>query len=317
MLPVQVSRAATVGLCAAWVCACWGEQVPALIPIGQPESVYAPPAPPREGDGINQGAVHLDFDLVVTTDYVWRGIERFEFDPDFPRSPGAPDPGTPDEGEDVANAQLNLKLRWDLGKFPSPFIRVFVDAAEDTDQPGSSSFREIQPTLGFDWNIRPLKFSFGNTNYIFPETDFDANGVPESGEVFARLEIDDSYFFKTERPIFAPYVFAAYDYDKFEGLYAEAGVSHTFLIEETPLAITVNGHVAYASGLSEIFIGNGGFQHYQVGVTADYSLNQLFNFSTRFGEWSLTGFINYTGEIDEDMRVDEQLWGGGGITFKY
>jgi hypothetical protein len=42
------------------------------------ESVYAPPAPPREEEGVNEGAVHFDLLIGYFTDYVFRGIERFD-----------------------------------------------------------------------------------------------------------------------------------------------------------------------------------------------------------------------------------------------
>jgi len=56
----------------------------------QRESVYAPPTPLRENDGVNQGAVHTELAVRYLTDYVFRGIERFEFDPGFPRDPASP-----------------------------------------------------------------------------------------------------------------------------------------------------------------------------------------------------------------------------------
>ncbi|MCS7032610.1 MAG: hypothetical protein NZ561_01290, partial [Phycisphaerae bacterium] len=205
-----------------------------------PESVYAPPSPPGEGEGINEGAVRLSFDVSYFTDYIWRGIERFEFDPRFPRDPQSPAPVLQREKEDAANVQLNVRVQWDLGKLPSPFVQAFVDAAEDTAQ-GDSSFREIRPTVGFDWNVRPFLLTFGNTNYIFPEGDFDANGVPESGEAFVRVEIDDSYFLSLERPLLRPYVLCAYDYDAFDGFYLEAGLRHVLQIEDTPLTLSFEG----------------------------------------------------------------------------
>lgn len=283
-----------------------------LVRQEQRESVYAPPAPAREDEGLNQGAVHVALGVSYLTDYVWRGIERFEFDPRFATIPN----GNSTSKEDFANIQFEGRLSFDLGKFPSPFVELFVNAAEDQ-QGEDQSFQEIRPTVGFDWNLRPLKFSGGHTSYIFPEDETDANGVPESSEIFGRLEIDDSYFFRTERPVFSPYVFAAYDYDEFEGSYIEAGGKHVFQFEDTGLTLTLNAHVAYVSGLTEVYGDSSGFQHYQVGLTGEYSLNQLLNFSTRYGEWSIRGYLNFTGEIDKDLHADDQLWGGAGIGFKY
>lgn len=281
----------------------------------QPESVYAPPEPPREDSGTNEGAFRLQLSINYLTDNIWRGIERFEFDPDFPRDPSVPPP-TGSTKEDYANLQFDGKASFDLGKFPSPFVRLFLNVGEESSGE-VSSFQELNPTVGFDWNLRPFIFTIGHTNYIFPEDEADANGVPESAELFGRIEIDDSYFFRSERPIFSPYVFAAYDYSEFEGIYIEAGVSHMFVFEDTPFTLTAEGHVAYVSGLSEVYGGSAGFQHYQVGLIGDFSLNQVLNFSKRYGEWSIRGYLYYTGEIEEDLRASEQLWGGAGIGFKY
>lgn len=280
----------------------------------RPESVYAPPEPPRENSGINEGAFRLQLSINYLTDNVWRGIERFEYDPEF-ADPSAPVP-TGSTKEDYANLQFDGKASFDLGKFPSPFVRLFLNVAEESSGE-VSSFQELDPSLGFDWNLRPFVFTVGHTNYIFPESEVDANGVPESAELFGRIEVDDSYFFRTERPILSPYVFAAYDYSEFEGVYVEAGVSHTFVFEDTPFTLRAEGSVAYVSGLSEIYGDSAGFQHYQAGLVGDCSLNQIFNFSKRYGEWSIRGYLYYTGRIDEDLRADEQLWGGAGIGFKY
>mgnify|MGYP001022749128 CR=1 FL=1 len=280
------------------------------------ESVYAPPAPLKPDEGTNLGAVHTELSVRYVTDNIFRGIERFEFDPNFPRNPSAPPPPTDFSKEDLANLQFDGAVKFNLGRFPSPFISLFVNAVEDaSDQ--ESKFQEIRPTVGFDWNLRPLLLSVGHTSYIFPEDEFDANGVPESAEVFGRIVLDDSYFFRSEKPIFSPYVLVAYDYDEFEGIYVEAGGSHTFVLEDTGLSLQLQAHVAYVSGLSELYGDSSGFQHYQVGLLGEYSLNHLFNFSERYGQWSFRGYLYYTGEIDKDLRADEQLWGGAGLGFRY
>lgn len=277
-----------------------------------PESVYAPPVPPRDDQGVNQGAINVELSVSYLTDYVFRGIERFEYDPDFALVP----PPSSAAKEDYANLQIDGKLSFDLGRFPSPFVQLFVNVAE-APSGDESSFQEIQPTVGFDWTLRPLIFTAGHTSFIFPESSVDANGVPESSEVFARLEIDDGYFFRTPRPVLSPYVLAAYDYDEFKGLYLEAGVRHVLPIEDTPITLIFDGSVAYVSGMSELYGDSGGFQHYQLGLTGDLSLNNVFNFSKRYGEWSFRGYLNYTGEIDEDLRASSQMWGGAGIAFRY
>ncbi len=266
----------------------------------EPESVYDLPAPIRENQGVNEGAVHLDLTISYFTDFVYRGIEILE-----------PSTG----GEDTANLQIDGKLSFDLGKMPHPFVAVFVNVAESDP---ISTFQAIWPYLGFDWNLRPFVVSAGYTSYIYPDRD-DMN----TQEVWTQVVLDDSYFLKTEKPIFSPYIYGAYDFDLFDGWYIEAGVSHDFEIEDTGLTIRAEAEVAYVYNF-ELFDANPtdgrdehGFQHYQLGLIGKYSLNNLLNIPKRYGEWSIIGYLYYTDGIDDDLRADDQIWGGVGIGFRY
>jgi len=271
-----------------------------LQPAGpEPESVYAPPAPPREEEGINEGAVHFDLAVGYFTDYVFRGIERFDEELGH---------------EDRANLQISAKLSFDLGKLPHPFIATFVNVA---DSDPVNRFEEIRPLVGFDWTIRPLIISAGHNTYLFP----DRKQI-ETSEVWGQLQLDDSYFFHTERPVISPYIYFAYDYDRYNGWYFEGGVSHTFVIEDTPLSIRTEASVSYVLGddLFEIQPHQKdvrGFQHYQLGVIGNYSLNTLLNVSRRYGEWSVQGSVYYTDGLDNDLLSTTQIWGGAAIVFKY
>ena len=118
----------------------------------RPESIYAPPAPPREDEGINEGAVHLDLTVRYMTDYIFRGVDRSEVG----------------GREDAPNLQFDGKLDFDLGKFPHPFIALFVNVY---DSDPISNFQEVRPVIGFDWPIKPLTISGGNTTYLFPDRD--------------------------------------------------------------------------------------------------------------------------------------------------
>lgn len=263
----------------------------------QPDSVYAPDSPQRIPDGTNQGGVNFELTVGYFTDYIYRGIEPFE----QPTS------------EDAGNTQINAKLGWDLGKLPHPFIAVFSNIA---DSDPVSTFQEIRPTVGFEWNLRPFIVSSGFTSYIYPDRDDQ-----DTSEIFLGLELDDSYFLLTENPVLSPYVFVAYDIDLYEGWYIEAGIEHAFPIQDTGLTLTAQACVAYVYNNSLYAVTPGGedsgFQHYQLGLVGNYSLNHLFNLSRRYGEWSILGYLYYTGGIDDDLRADDQLWGGAGVGFKY
>lgn len=263
-----------------------------------PESVYPPPEPyfadePRE----MQTGFRFGLEVRYLTDYVWRGIERF-------------DAG---RHEDEANLQFDTRIGFDLGKLPHPYVRLFANVAENDPV---SDFQEVRPEIGFDWPVRPLVISAGYTSYLFPDRD-----ELESNEAFLRIALDDSRIFQTERPVFNPYVFAAYDFDQFDGLYLEAGINHTLPIENTGLVFIANAHAAYVNGYDLFAVDpletNSGFQHWQVGLTAKYTLNTLLNIPDRFGKMSVMGYLNYTDAIDDDLVATEQLWGGAGFSLEF
>jgi hypothetical protein len=262
-----------------------------------PESVYPPPEPSLLDDPRAQ-PTGFRFDLSVSylTDYVWRGIERFDAD----------------RGEDRPNVQYDAHIAFDLGKLPRPYVGLFVNTADDDPV---SDFQEVRPEVGFDWNVRPLTISGGYTNYIFPDRD----GL-DTSEVFLKLALDDSVLFRAERPVFSPYVLGAYDIDEFQGLYIEAGIRHTLPIENTGLSFTVHADVAYVNStdlFSEDGTDDSGFQHWEVGLNTKLTLNQMLNIPDRFGQISLFGKIYYTDGIESGLRSTSQIWGGAGISLEF
>jgi len=267
------------------------------------DSVYAPPTPPSEEEGTNQGAVNLDLTVRYMTDYVYRGIDYGE------RIPGTTFGGG---HEDAPNLQFNGKVSFDLGKLPHPYVGVFVNVY---DSDPISRFQLVQPFFGFEWNLRPLTIEAGHQNYIYPERDEQS-----TAEVYGKITLDDSWLLRTEQPILSPYVYGAYDYDLYNGWYLEAGVSHDFALQDTGIVVTAIADVAYVRGY-QLFLLEGnddnGFQHYDLGLIGRYSLNTLFNIPKRYGDFSLEGYIYYTDSIDHKLRADTQIWGGMGIRFQY
>jgi hypothetical protein len=291
-------RAALTAICLSCLSSsAFAQDIVAPVTLQQrPESIYAPAAPPGEDQGVNEGAVHLDLTVRYMTDYVYRGVDRSEVG----------------GREDAPNLQFDGTLNFDLGKLPHPYIGLFVNVY---DSDPISRFQEVRPVVGFDWFIKPLTFSGGNLTYIFPERD-----EQNTSEAFAKLSLDDAFLWSTERPIFSPYVFAAYDYDLFNGWYFEIGMKHDFVFEDTGFTLTLVGDVAYVYDNAQYLrtgTNDTGFQHYDVGLIGNYSLNTLFNFPRRYGEFALQGYLYYTDGIDNDLHADTQIWGGVGINFKY
>jgi hypothetical protein len=266
-----------------------------LALVDEPQSVYPQIAPPRDDEGINAGAVHFDVDVSYFSTYVYRGVDQTT---------------TPKTQERAL--QFDGKADFDLGKLPHPFVGLFVNVFNSDP---ISRFEEVRPNFGLDWTIKPITFSGGYTSYIFP----NRKGL-DTQEAFARIMLDDSRIFHTERPLLAPYVFGAYDLNLYKGFYLEAGIRHDFVFEDLGLTFTPNADIAYVVNNPQYEIMHGpksGLQHYDVNLTATYSLNHLFNASRRYGEWSVRGYLTYTAQIDKQLRADTLVWGGVGLNFSY
>jgi hypothetical protein len=262
------------------------------------EAVYATPPPPREEEGVNSGGAHFDINIAYVNRYVYRGVN--------------------DDSVAHNAKSLNLvfegRLEFDLGQYPHPFVGLLTNIY---DSDPVSRFQEIRPYAGLDWNLRPFRLEAWDVEYIYPQRE--QFNLPE---VDAKITLDDSLLFHTEEPIFSPYILGAYDYHKNPGTYLEMGIKHDFPFEDLGLTITPQAAVAWISGLEQQFVfintvKSTGWQHFEVGMTVTYSLNQLLNVSSRFGEFDVKGYLFYDDALNRKITASNVIWGGVGVGFKY
>ena len=265
-----------------------------------PETVYDTPPLRTPGEGFNDGALTLDLSAAYATDYVFRGVEPVE----------------PDAGEDAANLQFDARVTVDLGRLPDPFARVFTNTADGDDV---SNFQVIRPTVGFAWQTDPFDLTVAHQSFTYPDRD-----ALDTAEVFVDLRFNDAQLVNEPGQIFGPYVFAAYDYDAFEGVYVEAGLDREQRVGESDLTLGLLAAVAYVDGLGGYFgdppdgdSPGSGLHHWRVEASASYELNELLNLSRRYGRWSAGGFLAYADGIDDDLRSTTQLYGGAGLRLRY
>jgi hypothetical protein len=281
------------------------QQPPKLTLEPADTSVYALPTPATTDEGANTGGVNVDMRVNYLGDYLYRGVDRTTF---IDTSTGGA------TANERANFQFDGKLMWNLGKLPHPFIGIFANVL---DQDPISTFQEVRPVFGAEWRIRPLILSAGHNTYIFPD-----RSELNTGEVWGRIALDDSVLLRSDEPFLTPYIYAAYDYDIYNGWYFQAGVSHEFVIEGTGITFIAEAAVAGTIG-QQAFAGPGpkrddtGLQHYEFGLTGRYNLNQFLNIPPRFGQWSINGYLYYSDGISNKLSADTQLWGGAGIQFSY
>lgn len=292
---IALAAAATTLAAASTLCA----QVrgPYQVLDEEPDNVYAQPATPTPEQLTNQGGVHLSFSVDYLSTYMFRGIDQSTL---------------PQRNEHAL--QFNSRLEWDLGKLPHPFIGVFSNVFNDDP---ISRFEEVRPYAGLEWTIRPITLGGGFTGYIFPERE-----AQDTQEVWAQIAVDDSRFFHTDRPVFNPYVYGAFDFNKYNGFYLEAGIRHEFEFGETGVKLTVVGDFAYVAH-DRYFMDTGpnaaatGLQHYDAGGILTYELNRPLHIPDRFGHFEVRGQLFYTGTVTEGLRANSRVWGGVGLNFRY
>jgi hypothetical protein len=278
------------------------------------ESIYLPPGPPREEEGVNAGGVNFNLRISYLTDYVYRGVDESERLA-ATNDAGVFDPAADTGAEDAPNLQFDGNLALNLGRLPHPVAGVFANVYNDDP---ISRFQEIRPYFGLDWDLRPLRIQAGQISYIYPERE-----TVNTQEIWASVTFDDSRLWRTERPLLAPYVYGAYDYDRYDGFYLEAGVRHQFELEETGIMVTAVADIAYVinqprfTDFTATHPEDSGFQHYDIGLIGSVSLNHLLGIPRRYGLWTFEGSLYYTDNIDTGLRADTQVWGGVTVGFKY
>jgi hypothetical protein len=264
----------------------------------EPDNVYVQPTTPVPDQLTNQGGAHFSFDVDYFSTYMYRGVDQ----------------STPPKHNERA-LQFDGRLDFDLGKLPHPFVGVFSNIFNSDPV---SRFEEVRPYAGVDWTIRPITVGGGFNGYIFPNRE----GV-DTQEIWAHISVDDSRFFHTDRPFLAPYVYGAYDLDKYKGFYLEAGVRHDFVMGDTGLTLSAVGDFAYVAHDRYFRAAGGGdrtatgLQHYDGGAILTYEINPALHIPRRFGHFQVKAQLFYTGAISEGVRADSRLWGGVGLNFNY
>ena len=263
----------------------------------QPMQVYVPQETPTLEQLTNQGGVHFSLDVSYLSHYIFRGVDQ-----------------TTPPLKNEKPLQFNSRLDFDLGKLPHPYLGLFVNVFNNDPV---SKFEEVRPFLGADWTIKPITIGGGYTSYIFPNRE-----GKDTQEIFASLGMDDAAIFHTAHPFISPYIYAAYDFDKYAGFYIQGGIHHDFEIPKTGVVITGVADIAYVAH-NKFFIADPnqmqstGWQHYDVGMELTYDLKGLIGIPRRYGTWELKGYLYYTNGIEAKLKGDTRIWGGVGLSFKY
>lgn len=288
-----------------WNKLAFGVAMTAGMALAQDDTVYAPPIAIAPDKGTNQGGVSFELNVRNLTDYVYRGVDYTEVvDPETAAT----------GGENNLDLNMDVMMRFDLGdRVPHPFVGAAVNVY---DSDPVSRFQEFRPIVGADLELQPVTFTGALQSYTYPQRE-----QLDTSEMLGKIQLDDSRLVGSDVPLLNPYVLVAYDYDLNNGWYAEAGISHDFLIEDISLTITPIVRIAYTHGWQQqfaFFAEDGtGWQHLDVGANFQYKLNSLLNLSRRWGDWYLRGQIFYTEHLTSTTVGQTLTWGGLGIGFEY
>ncbi len=168
----------------------------------------------------------------------------------------------------------------------------------------AGDFSEIDMTLSYSFEIQKLSVSLGYIEYVFPA------GAPGTREVFASLGLD---IFKGLTAGLNLY----YDVEEIGDIYANATLGYSLPVGKK-FTLDFQALAGYAGkDFAKAFGGtDGGFNEYVFSVTGSYTIIENL---------SLSGYLNYTGAIDDDVLPDKNsgglqdvdFFGGIGIYYSF
>ena len=269
-----------------------------------PETVYSPPGGPAAATEPQGPRLNWELTLGYASGYVYRGIDH-----------SATIGDTPAISEEAGGAsfQFSGRLTLDSGGPWQAFVEVFSNY---WDSDPTSTWQEVRPTVGLQWQSKLSSITMGATGYIYPNRAGD-----NTNEVFIRVDANDGAILEQEQPILNPYALIAYDLDASGGWYGELGVSHNWAIPGIGLTVTPVARLAYTYRLDEAFIfstnrSGSGWQHADLGLQLSYQINTLLNLPESDGKWTLGAFIFQTEHLADATLGDSLTWGGINLTWK-
>ncbi len=155
-----------------------------------------------------------------------------------------------------------------------------VDWDDYDDTLDSGEFSEVDLTFSYGFDLDPVSISAGYIEYLFPA------GIDGTREVFITLGMDLFAGLGAELALY-------YDIDEFEDLYANFSLGYSLPVSD---AFTLDfGATAGYMGEDTALGGENGFNEYLLSVGGTYAATKAL---------SISGSVNYTDAIDEDVLPD-------------
>ncbi len=277
-----------------------------LIIAGTASIAWAQNEAPAESTGWQKPIpVSFSLDYTLVSDYIYRGGNLSEY---------------VGEGRERGNQQLTLGAEVDLGKFGAVGISTWfewfagqqVTAFGDPD--AKNDLQEVDYTIywGYDIPGTPVSIETGWIAYTYPHVGGDLN---YTNEWYISVGVDDSQLFGTENPVLNPYIAYYLDTDDVDGCWIEMGISHDFALAEmgmagAPVLSNLTVTPSAVLGIDKDQFDTGSHVHNLLyGLAVSYDLSAALGIPEQYGSFTLTGFVNFSDAINEDV-INDEFFGG-------
>ena len=249
--------------------------------------------------------VSFSLDYMLVSDYIFRGGNLSEY---------------PGEGVERGNQQLTLGAEVDLGDFGvvgfSAWFEWFSGQQVTAfgDPAAKNNLQEVDYTVywGYDIPGTPISVETGWIAYTLPHVGGDGH---YTNEWYISVGVDDSSLFGTENPVLNPYAAWYVDTDDVDGCWVEIGISHDFPLAEmgmagAPVLSNLTVTPSAVLGIDTDQFDTGSHVHNLLyGLAVSYDLSAALGIPEQYGSLSLTGFVNFSDAINEDV-INDEFFGG-------
>ncbi len=263
-------------------------------------------------------------DYTYVSDYVFRGVNRSEFD-----------------GEDGerCNSQLTVGAAWDtgvVGTFGFTIWWEWYSGQLEMDPASHTRLQEVDYTIYWAYDLReivpslPVIFETGWIAYTFNNATGDCY---YTHEWYWGFYLNDGELLGLDQGILNPYIVWYLDLDDYRGSFIEMGMSHDFILadlgmDNTPILKDITVTPSAVMGIDHRYFyptnesNNKATRLANVlyGLAVAYDLSGALNLPERYGNITITGFMNYSHAIANKLRHDlisDEFFGGVSATYEW
>ena len=303
-----------------------GERL-ALLSLGSQETVSERTDVTVTESDASGRPVALDISYSLSTDYIFRGINRSEY---------------AGEAREKLNHQLTTDLGVDIGQlFGQPagtcgtlefgtFFEWYGMQEKLNPAGGGQNLQEVDYTVAWSYDVQPCDTTIrlGYTFYTFP----NANAANTS-EWFLGLEHNDAWMWKQWLPdnedgVLNPTFLFAQDVDRGGGtaIWMELGLSHEFELPGCPnVTVTPSwklgiDHNYYQAIAGDAHGNSTRFANMLWGVDMTYDMTEVLAIPEGWGGVALTGFLYFSdslGNAQDSGVIQDEFFGGMSIGWSF